>query len=152
MLISGQLWAIPDGLLAVLAGLSTAAMLVGVRYGCWVSRVLSIGPLMWLGRRSYGVYLWHMPLLAFLMWRGGHGRSLLGILVALGLTVLFAALSYRFLEQRFWTPPSMLLRQSLRNDVMRIQPESSAPGGVGGGVGDAMSSSVQGSVVPSQTR
>ena len=53
-----------------------------------LSRLLSQRPLRWLGKISYGVYLWHVPL--FL---------LAGPIVGSGLTMVFAATSYRYVEQ-----------------------------------------------------
>lgn len=72
--------------------LASAAALVVVwaitRPGAWIGRWLDCAPLRWVGERSYGIYLWHWPLLMIMPW-----------LPALALTVAFAALSYRFVEQ-----------------------------------------------------
>ncbi len=65
-----------------------------------VGRALSLRPLVWLGRRSYGVYLWHWPILAivgnaFPGWADtGTARA-----TALVLTAVLATLSYRLLEE-----------------------------------------------------
>jgi peptidoglycan/LPS O-acetylase OafA/YrhL len=56
----------------------------------WVSRAFSFAPLRWLGRISYGVYLWHYPLYAAFGWKLG-----------LPLSLVIAALSYRYVEKRF---------------------------------------------------
>ncbi len=58
----------------------------------------------WLGERSYGLYLWHWPVLMLLgsalpqVDRGGPGAWLLG-LAALVISAILAAISYRLLEQ-----------------------------------------------------
>jgi len=69
-----------------------------------LGRVLDLAPLRWVGRRSYGLYLWHWPVFVLVVaalptWdrTGAGGWELGGI--ALAITVLAAALSYRFIEQ-----------------------------------------------------
>ena len=54
-----------------------------------------IGPVMWLGTRSYGLYLWHLPILLLV------GRSTSGLheLAALALTAVVAETSYRIVER-----------------------------------------------------
>ncbi|MCU1423095.1 MAG: acetyltransferase [Microbacteriaceae bacterium] len=69
-----------------------------------LGRVLDVAPLRWVGRRSYGLYLWHWPVFVLVeaalpTWErtGATGWALGGI--ALAITVVAAALSYRFVEQ-----------------------------------------------------
>ena len=64
-----------------------------------LGRVLGTRPLVWIGRRSYGIYLWFWPVL--MVTRPDldvplHGAPLLALRAAL--TVTLAALSYRFVE------------------------------------------------------
>ncbi len=61
-------------------------------------RVLSVRLLAWLGLVSYGIFLWHWPLLAELRDQGVHGWAGLALL-GLPLTVACAALSYHLVEQ-----------------------------------------------------
>jgi peptidoglycan/LPS O-acetylase OafA/YrhL len=56
-------------------------------------QVLSVRPLVWLGRISYSLYLWHWPI----FW-AMHGRY---PLIALALSLVAAWLSYRYVEQPF---------------------------------------------------
>ncbi len=54
----------PLGFLAVQA--ATAATITGAVAGRAARRLLAVRPLRWLGQRSYGIYLWHWPLVALL--------------------------------------------------------------------------------------
>ena len=72
------------------------------RSGAVAGRVLDIAPLRWIGERSYGIYLWHWPLLVIITSAlGGAGitQPAAAPLLTLALTLAFAALSYRFVEQ-----------------------------------------------------
>ena len=67
--------------------------------GAPVGRALDVAPLRWVGERSYGIYLWHWPI--FLVTRPGVDVPWEGPLVDLarvGLTLVVAALSYRYVE------------------------------------------------------
>ena len=64
----------------------------------WVSRkVLSIRVLVWFGLISFPLYLWHWPLLTFVRILSDHSRVL--IITSVITSVLFAWLSYRFIER-----------------------------------------------------
>jgi peptidoglycan/LPS O-acetylase OafA/YrhL len=68
------------------------------------SRVLSHPTLRWLGQRSYGIYLWHIPVLFFFLaaMDGVYGpqRLVLG-LIGSACGVLAGIASYRYIEQPF---------------------------------------------------
>jgi peptidoglycan/LPS O-acetylase OafA/YrhL len=50
----------------------------------------------WIGDRSYSIYLWHWPLLAFCLWRyPGNPRA---IFLAIAITLVIASFSYQCLE------------------------------------------------------
>ena len=68
-----------------------------------LSWVLGCRTAVWIGRRSYGLYLWHIPIYLTLIslvpvTQGAHDEA-----CALGFVVTFvvAGLSYRYVEQRF---------------------------------------------------
>ena len=63
-----------------------------------------LGVFRWVGTRSYGLYLWHWPVFVLVVsalpsWKrdGASGWALGGI--ALAISIVAAALSYRFVEQ-----------------------------------------------------
>ena len=64
-----------------------------------LARVLSLAPVVWLGRISYGVYLWHWPIDLFLNGdrTGLHGTPLL--LLRLAVTLGVSAASYYLVEK-----------------------------------------------------
>ena len=68
------------------------------------AHLLGIAPLRWIGARSYGIYLWHWPVMA-LTRPGIDVQWPLPLLLAfqIGLTIALAAASYRWLEQPFRT-------------------------------------------------
>ena len=65
-----------------------------------IGKGFGIAPLRWIGERSYGIYLWHWPIVALtqpgvdVSWTGPTS-----IVLRAALTVVAAALSYRFIEQ-----------------------------------------------------
>lgn len=62
--------------------------------------VLSSAPLVWVGLRSYGIYLWHYPIALLLSDPNGTVQYSIGaIVIACVLTVVAAELSYRLIEK-----------------------------------------------------
>ena len=106
-------WLTRGGLWAVSA--LSCALLVGGLAGGRLGRVLSTRPLVALGRRSYGVYVYHWPLFLLISSAtiGWHGVPLMAARV--GATAVVAAASYRWLEQpiRRGTWPALSRRRLL---------------------------------------
>ncbi|MCU1462821.1 MAG: yrhL [Acidimicrobiales bacterium] len=65
-----------------------------------VRDALAAKPLVFLGRRSYGVYLWHAPSIALAGWLLPRNTAV-GTPFAVGAAVVVAAVSYRYLERPF---------------------------------------------------
>ncbi len=68
--------------------------------GSWVARGFSLAVPAWLGRRSYGIYLLHLPIIEFLSFRLGVERlPAWGMIVAVASTVFGAAVMFRWVEE-----------------------------------------------------
>ena len=71
-------------------------LLYGNQQG-FVNRALSAPPMVYIGRISYSLYLWHWPVILFLKYRGASYSPVVAILV----TFVFSCLSYHFIENYF---------------------------------------------------
>ena len=76
--------------------------------------ILASPPMVWIGKRSYGLYLWHWPIYVIVTayWGIHHNRADLTEFV---LAFVAATLSYRFIEQPF-------LRRKVRFEVTEALP------------------------------
>lgn len=77
-----------------------AVIAVLVHPSAQLSRLLGVRPLVWLGQRSYAIYLWHWPI--FMVTRPELDVPLTGwplFVFRVGLTLGAAELSYRWVEQ-----------------------------------------------------
>ena len=116
VLIDGQ--APYPGMAAMLPTLG-AALVIGT--GCAASsggahRLLGVAPMRAIGRVSYSWYLWHWPVLVLAPAMLGRPLGVGATAVAVGLSLVLAALTLRFVENpiRF----SGTLRRSPRNSLM----------------------------------
>jgi peptidoglycan/LPS O-acetylase OafA/YrhL len=89
------------GVAALLPVLGAAAVIAGASPGTFAGRLLSARPFVAVGLVSYSAYLWHQPLFAFAR---NYGVDADNFPVMLGLSLLslvLAALSWRFVERPF---------------------------------------------------
>ena len=110
----------------VVAGASAVMIAVICHPAAWLGSAFAIAPLRWIGLRSYGIYLYHWPI--FVVTRPNIDLPFGGtpaFLVSLGLTLLVADLSYRYLEMpirngamgatwRRWQDDGVLSQKMLR--------------------------------------
>jgi peptidoglycan/LPS O-acetylase OafA/YrhL len=85
----------------LLLALLSALLLVAVTYpGSLSGRLLGSAVPRWIGERSYGIYLWHMPVVAFTPHHepGTAGDWFWPALLDLALTLLLASLSWTLIE------------------------------------------------------
>lgn len=88
------------GLLAMIPVLATGLVIAGGegRPSPWpASRLLRLRPLQWLGEHSYGLYLWHWPLLVLAQVRWGP-LGLLPTIAVIVVAIGLSSLSLRLLE------------------------------------------------------
>jgi peptidoglycan/LPS O-acetylase OafA/YrhL len=84
---------------AVLSLASVATIAATVHPGTLIGRLLGMPFMTWIGKRSYSLYLWHWPIYVYTRPQIDTPLSLYPTLVLrLGLTVIAAELSYRYVE------------------------------------------------------
>lgn len=112
----------------------------GVRRRCgghrgWLRRTLSLRPIAWVGLVSYGIYLWHWPLLMIALLLSDQTSLLMSTLVGFVLTPAVAAASYYCVER----PVRSRVRRSLDRSAplprQRLQEPSPQVGEVPEGSG-----------------
>ena len=91
---------------------AVAVMLAGATRNNAVSKLLSIGPVVYLGRISYSLYLWHFPLLAFAAYASTTRVPLVMALGIVCVAVAIASLSYHLVETPYRNR-RLLTRQSV---------------------------------------
>jgi peptidoglycan/LPS O-acetylase OafA/YrhL len=83
----------------VILSLATVAVLAAcVCPGSLLGRGLGAGPLRWLGVRSYGIYLWHFPVIV-LTSPANSGEDLPRAAAQVAASIGVAALSWQFIEE-----------------------------------------------------
>ncbi|WP_163653517.1 acyltransferase family protein [Listeria sp. PSOL-1] len=87
------------GGLLVVALLGAIMIATIVHPSCYLGRVFSLRPLRWIGTRSYGIYLWHYPIITLTTPVTSIGQpTILRALIQVAATFIIAELSYRFIE------------------------------------------------------
>ena len=128
--------AIGMSLVQAVIGISSAALVVGLDYvPGLLRRALSLAPIVGTGLVSYGIYLWHWPLLIAVPSLGDAQRSALAsAMLGLILTAVVATLSYITLERpvRAWV--RRWLARSGSAAATGPSSETRPPGG-GGAIG-----------------
>lgn len=76
----------------------TALLLAFVEYGNKATRLLTSKFLVWVGRISYSLYLWHWSVLILSRWTIG-AEGPYGKLVSLAVMCVMTAISYQFIER-----------------------------------------------------
>ncbi len=79
--------------------LATVTLLAAVAHpATLLGRIFAIAPLRWLGERSYGLYLWHLPVIVFTPADVLATRPAVRDLCQIAITVGLAALSWQVIE------------------------------------------------------
>ena len=82
-----------------LVSIASAAIILGAGHpDTIVGKAFGAAPFRWLGVRTYGVYLWHLPVIAFMPASLLEGRTLARAAIQLALILGLAALSWTLLE------------------------------------------------------
>ena len=93
-------------------GIASLALIAAVTHqGAFTGRVLSMPFLLWIGTRSYGLYLYHWPIYQIIRGIAAKKLELYEFVLAMVLTCIVTELSYRFIE----TP----IRQGRLGEVIR---------------------------------
>ncbi|WFR97738.1 acyltransferase family protein [Rhizobium tumorigenes] len=81
----------------------TAAVLIGVggQGPSIVKSLLSAGPVVWVGKISYSLYLWHWPIFIYYQLARGTALSAPEALGLVAASIVTAYLSWRYIEQPF---------------------------------------------------
>lgn len=92
------------------AALTSAALIKFAAVDGWAHGVLTLKPLVFFGKISYGLYLWHYMLLISFAHLQTHGNRLFYVVAICVASVALAVLSYYLVEQPFMRLKSAISR------------------------------------------
>lgn len=87
-----------QGGLILLSVASLLAIFSVLHDGTIWSKIFGWTPIRWIGERSYGIYLWHMPVIAFMPQAWMEANKLWASLITVVVSVAIAALSWSLVE------------------------------------------------------
>ncbi len=79
--------------------LVVVVIILAVMNGGLARKALALRPLPWIGRLSYGLYLWHWPIAVWIVPNRVHVGPTTLNLIRLGMTFVFATLSFYLIER-----------------------------------------------------
>ena len=86
------------GVLTLIPVLATLALLIWGGAGGLAGRVLTLGPVVGIGKISYSLYLWHFPVFSFAVAQGPISAEPWNIALQIALTFALAVASWRYVE------------------------------------------------------
>lgn len=107
----------------LLISISTAMLIAALAHpASLIGRFLSMKPLKWIGLRSYGIYLWHFPVIVLLSPKLNNG-DLSFVRTVLHLIIIFilAALSYHFIEDPIRKGKLQLIWKQIRSGQFNLK-------------------------------
>jgi peptidoglycan/LPS O-acetylase OafA/YrhL len=107
----------PYGLAVIAIAAASILCFLDQRPDSLAGRCLATRPLAYIGRISYGIYLWHYLIVVALVRDFDIRDSLPTVVLVTVLSIAVAAASYRFLES-----PFLLLQRYFRATVTRAEP------------------------------
>ena len=112
----------------VLLSFASAAVIAAVAVpSALTGRVLCCPPLRWLGVRSYGIYLWHYPVIV-LTTPANSTENLVRAAWQIAVTIVVAAVSWRYIEEPIRRGALARLWKQVRATTARPAGAHAAPG------------------------